>query len=279
MSKEQILSQQVADTREYTKLISASLVDMNEMLESLNETTNNLGAASVKSGAQVNKLEADSKETSVKLDTILEAQTKLDTNITEFKDKLTSFEENKADFSESLAQIDENTKLIENTFNNAGAQFQEQIDRVHVEYAEGIKKLDDTMTNIEESVEQINYRAQFDEIKDTLVEQSEKLVESDKQMNTRQDELMGKLEDFTTKLTEAYELLSTIHNQGQDVQADLRTALARANSIELSLEAINSTNVDTKDFVGKFDEAFAELKLNVENQDTDDSQQETVETE
>ena len=279
MSKEQILSQQVADTREYTKLISASLVDMNEMLESLNETTNNLGAASVKSGAQVNQLEADSKETSVKLDTILEAQTKLDTNITEFKDKLTSFEENKADFSESLAQIDENTKLIENTFNNAGAQFQEQIDRVHVEYAEGIKKLDDTMTNIEESVEQINYSAQFDEIKDTLVEQSEKLVESDKQMNTRQDELMGKLEDFTTKLTEAYELLSTIHTQGQDVQADLRTALARANSIELSLEAINSTNVDTTDFVGKFDDAFAELKLSVENQDTNDSQQETVETE
>lgn len=277
MSKEQILSQQVADTREYTKLISASLVDMNEMLESLNETTNNLGAASVKSGAQVNQLETDSKETSEKLKTILEAQTKLDTNITEFKDKLTTFEENKADFSESLTQINNNTQLIENTFNNAGAQFQEQIDRVHVEYAEGIKKLDDTMTSIEESVENINYRAQFDDIKDTLVEQSEKLVESDKQMNARQEELMGKLEDFTTKLTEAYELLSTIHTQGQDVQADLRTALARANSIELSLEAINSTNVDTTDFVGKFDEAFAELKLNVEEQD--DSQQETVETE
>lgn len=277
MSKEQILSQQVADTREYTKLISASLVDMNEMLESLNETTNNLGAASVKSGAQVNQLETDSKETSEKLKTILEAQTKLDTNISEFKEKLTLFEENKADFSDALSQIDDNTKLIENTFNNAGAQFQEQIDRVHVEYAEGIKKLDDTMTSIEESVENINYRAQFDDIKDTLVEQSEKLVESDKQMNARQEELMGKLEDFTTKLTEAYELLSTIHTQGQDVQADLRTALARANSIELSLEAINSTNVDTTDFVGKFDEAFAELKLSVEEQD--DSQQETVETE
>ena len=277
MSKEQILSQQVADTREYTKLISASLVDMNEMLGSLNETTNNLGAASVKSGSQVNQLEADSKETSEKLKTILEAQTKLDTNISEFKEKLTLFEENKADFSDALSQIDDNTKLIENTFNNAGAQFQEQIDRVHVEYAEGIKKLDDTMTSIEESVENINYRAQFDDIKDTLVEQSEKLVESDKQMNARQEELMGKLEDFTTKLTEAYELLSTIHTQGQDVQADLRTALARANSIELSLEAINSTNVDTTDFVGKFDEAFAELKLSVEEQD--DSQQETVETE
>lgn len=277
MSKEQILSQQVADTREYTKLISASLVDMNEMLGSLNETTNNLGAASVKSGAQVNQLEADSKETSEKLKTILEAQTKLDTNISEFKEKLTLFEENKADFSDALSQIDDNTKLIENTFNNAGAQFQEQIDRVHVEYAEGIKKLDDTMTSIEESVENINYREQFDNIKDTLVEQSEKLIESDKQMNTRQEELMGKLEDFTTKLTEAYELLSTIHTQGQDVQADLRTALARANSIELSLEAINSTNVDTTDFVGKFDEAFAELKLSVEEQD--DSQQETVETE
>ena len=277
MSKEQILSQQVADTREYTKLISASLVDMNEMLGSLNETTNNLGAASVKSGSQVNQLEADSKETSEKLKTILEAQTKLDTNISEFKEKLTLFEENKADFSDALSQIDDNTKLIENTFNNAGAQFQEQIDRVHVEYAEGIKKLDDTMTSIEESVENINYRAQFDDIKDTLVEQSEKLVESDKQMNARQEELMGKIEDFTTKLTEAYELLSTIHTQGQDVQADLRTALARANSIELSLEAINSTNVDTTDFVGKFDEAFAELKLSVEEQD--DSQQETVETE
>jgi hypothetical protein len=253
------LTQQLADTREYTKLISASLVDVTEKLDTLNEVTNTVGSTIVKNGAQAQEMFDRQTETTQLLEEIRTHQDELSQKADDLGEKLSGIKDNKDDVLEALALAKEKADNLELIFNNAGAQFQQQLDTAHAGYTQDVTAVHEALTAIEEHVEAINYDDEFKALNDTLAENSGKIVEADNDIKARQTELMDKLEHLTQGLSKTYDLLSEIRENGQELSVDLQTAIARASSIELALEAMTDSKPDTYDYKPNFKEALAEL--------------------
>ena len=271
------LTQQLADTREYTKLISASLVDVTEKLDTLNEVTNTVGSTIVKNGAQAQEMFDRQTETAQLLEEIRTHQDELSQKADDLGEKLSGIKDNKDDVLEALSLAKEKADNLELVFNNAGAQFQQQLDTAHAGYTQDVTAVHDALTSIEMHVEAINYDEEFKALNETLAENSGKIVAADNDIKSRQEELMNKLEHLTNGLSKTYDLLSEIRENGQELSVDLQTAIARASSIELALEAMTDSKPDIYDYKPNFKEALAELQGEepveevVETEETEDA--------
>ena len=259
--------QQIADTNEYAKLISASLVTENELLTNIDKNTNTLGKTLVNMSALTQSISKDVTDSSTKLAELDEHQVVLADVTTAVAEKLGNIESSNEENNKSLEQVAEYVLTVDQNIDNKFADVKTLVNTTSDKYAEEVATLNDSMKHVQESVDNVNYDEEFKTVIESITLTAEQIEDAKSSHSVQQNELATRMEAITDKVNEAVNMLSEISTETHELHSVLETSSARAASIELALQALSSTAPQATEYSPNFTDALQELGDFV---DTDD---------
>ena len=255
--------QQIADTNEYAKLISASLVTENELLTNIDKNTNTLGKTLVNMSALTQSISKDVTDSSTKLAELDEHQVVLADVTTAVAEKLGNIESSNEENNKSLEQVAEYVLTVDNKF----ADVKTLVNTTSDKYAEEVATLNDSMKHVQESVDNVNYAEEFKTVIESITLTAEQIEDAKSSHSVQQNELATRMEAITDKVNEAVNMLSEISTETHELHSVLETSSARAASIELALQALSSTAPQATEYSPNFTDALQELGNFVDSDD------------
>lgn len=275
--------QQIADTNEYAKLISASLVTENELLTNIDKNTNTLGKTLVNMSALTQSISKDVTDSSTKLAELDEHQVVLADVTTAVAEKLGNIESSNEENNKSLEQVAEYVLTVDQNIDNKFADVKTLVNTTSDKYAEEVATLNDSMKHVQESVDNVNYDEEFKTVIESITLTAEQIEDAKSSHSAQQNELATRMEAITDKVNEAVNMLSEISTETHELHSVLETSSARAASIELALQALSSTAPQATEYSPNFTDALQELgdfvdtDDDVENENTEHESDENAE--
>jgi hypothetical protein len=251
--------QQIADTNEYAKLISASLVTENELLTNIDKNTNTLGKTLVNMSALTQSISKDVTDSSTKLAELDEHQVVLADVTTAVAEKLGNIESSNEENNKSLEQVAEYVLTVDQNIDNKFADVKTLVNTTSDKYAEEVATLNDSMKHVQESVDNVNYDEEFKTVIESITLTAEQIEDAKSSHSAQQNELATRMEAITDKVNEAVNMLSEISTETHELHSVLETSSARAASIELALQALSSTAPQATEYSPNFTDALQEL--------------------
>ena len=251
--------QQIADTNEYAKLISASLVTENELLTNIDKQTNTLGKTLVNMSAWSQTIAKDVTESSSKLAELDEHQVVLADVTTTVAEQLGNIEASNEENNKSLEQVADYVLTVDQNIDGKFTEVKELVNTTSDKYAEEVSNLNDSMKQVQASVDNVNYDEEFQTVIEAVAVTSEQITDAKSNYNSQQNELATRMEVITGKVTEAVEMLHEIRTETQELHGVLETSSARAASIELALQTLSSTTPQASEYSPNFANALQEL--------------------
>lgn len=259
--------QQIADTNEYAKLISASLVTENELLTNIDKNTNTLGKTLVNMSALTQSISKDVTDSSTKLAELDEHQVVLADVTTAVAEKLGNIESSNEENNKSLEQAAEYVLTVDQNIDNKFADVKTLVNTTSDKYAEEVATLNDSMKHVQESVDNVNYDEEFKTVIESITLTAEQIEDAKSSHSVQQNELATRMEAITDKVNEAVNMLSEISTETHELHSVLETSSARAASIELALQALSSTAPQATEYSPNFTDALQELGNFVDSDD------------
>lgn len=259
--------QQIADTNEYAKLISASLVTENELLTNIDKNTNTLGKTLVNMSALTQSISKDVTDSSTKLAELDEHQVVLADVTTAVAEKLGNIESSNEENNKSLEQVAEYFLTVDQNIDNKFADVKTLVNTTSDKYAEEVATLNDSMKHVQESVDNVNYDEEFKTVIESITLTAEQIEDAKSSHSVQQNELATRMEAITDKVNEAVNMLSEISTETHELHSVLETSSARAASIELALQALSSTAPQATEYSPNFTDALQELGNFVDSDD------------
>lgn len=259
--------QQIADTNEYAKLISASLVTENELLTTIDKNTNTLGKTLVNMSALTQSISKDVTDSSTKLAELDEHQVVLADVTTAVAEKLGNIESSNEENNKSLEQVAEYVLTVDQNIDNKFADVKTLVNTTSDKYAEEVATLNDSMKHVQESVDNVNYDEEFKTVIESITLTAEQIEDAKSSHSAQQNELATRMEAITDKVNEAVNMLSEIRTETHELHSVLETSSARAASIELALQALSSTAPQATEYSPNFTDALQELGNFVDSDD------------
>ena len=259
--------QQIADTNEYAKLISASLVTENELLTNIDKNTNTLGKTLVNMSALTQSISKDVTDSSTKLAELDEHQVVLADDTTAVAEKLGNIESSNEENNKSLEQVAEYVLTVDQNIDNKFADVKTLVNTTSDKYAEEVATLNDSMKHVQESVDNVNYDEEFKTVIESITLTAEQIEDAKSSHSVQQNELATRMEAITDKVNEAVNMLSEISTETHELHSVLETSSARAASIELALQALSSTAPQATEYSPNFTDALQELGNFVDSDD------------
>lgn len=259
--------QQIADTNEYAKLISASLVTENELLTNIDKNTNTLGKTLVNMSALTQSISKDVTDSSTKLAELDEHQVVLADVTTAVAEKLGNIESSNEENNKSLEQVAEYVLTVDQNIDNKFADVKTLVNTTSDKYAEEVATLNDSMKHVQESVDNVNYDEEFKTVIESITLTAEQIEDAKSSHSAQQNELATRMEAITDKVNEAINMLSEIRTETHELHSVLETSSARAASIELALQALSSTAPQATEYSPNFTDALQELGNFVDSDD------------
>lgn len=259
--------QQIADTNEYAKLISASLVTENELLTNIDKNTNTLGKTLVNMSALTQSISKDVTDSSTKLAELDEHQVVLADVTTAVAEKLGNIESSNEENNKSLEQVAEYVLTVDQNIDNKFADVKTLVNTTSDKYAEEVATLNDSMKHVQESVDNVNYDEEFKTVIESITLTAEQIKDAKSSHSAQQNELATRMEAITDKVNEAVNMLSEISTETHELHSVLETSSARAASIELALQALSSTAPQATEYSPNFTDALQELGNFVDSDD------------
>lgn len=259
--------QQIADTNEYAKLISASLVTENELLTNIDKNTNTLGKTLVNMSALTQSISKDVTDSSTKLAELDEHQVVLADVTTAVAEKLGNIESSNEENNKSLEQVAEYVLTVDQNIDNKFADVKTLVNTTSDKYAEEVATLNDSMKHVQESVDNVNYDEEFKTVIESITLTAEQIEDAKSSHSAQQNELATRMEAITDKVNEAVNMLSEISTETHELHSVLETSSARAASIELALQALSSTAPQATEYSPNFTDALQELGNFVDSDD------------
>lgn len=259
--------QQIADTNEYAKLISASLVTENELLTNIDKNTNTLGKTLVNMSALTQSISKDVTDSSTKLAELDEHQVVLADVTTAVAEKLGNIESSNEENNKSLEQVAEYVLTVDQNIDNKFADVKTLVNTTSDKYAEEVATLNDSMKHVQESVDNVNYDEEFKTVIESITLTAEQIEDAKSSHSAQQNELATRMEAITDKVNEAVNMLSEIRKETHELHSVLETSSARAASIELALQALSSTAPQATEYSPNFTDALQELGNFVDSDD------------
>lgn len=259
--------QQIADTNEYAKLISASLVTENELLTNIDKNTNTLGKTLVNMSALTQSISKDVTDSSTKLAELDEHQVVLADVTTAVAEKLGNIESSNEENNKSLEQVAEYVLTVDQNIDNKFADVKTLVNTTSDKYAEEVATLNDSMKHVQESVDNVNYDEEFKTVIESITLTAEQIEDAKSSHSAQQNELATRMEVITDKVNEAVNMLSEIRTETHELHSVLETSSARAASIELALQALSSTAPQATEYSPNFTDALQELGNFVDSDD------------
>lgn len=259
--------QQIADTNEYAKLISASLVTENELLTNIDKNTNTLGKTLVNMSALTQSISKDVTDSSTKLAELDEHQVVLADVTTAVAEKLGNIESSNEENNKSLEQVAEYVLTVDQNIDNKFADVKTLVNTTSDKYAEEVATLNDSMKHVQESVDNVNYDEEFKTVIESITLTAEQIEDAKSSHSVQQNELATRMEAITDKVNEAVNMLSEISTETHEFHSVLETSSARAASIELALQALSSTAPQATEYSPNFTDALQELGNFVDSDD------------
>lgn len=259
--------QQIADTNEYAKLISASLVTENELLTNIDKNTNTLGKTLVNMSALTQSISKDVTDSSTKLAELDEHQVVLADVTTAVAEKLGNIESSNEENNKSLEQVAEYVLTVDQNIDNKFADVKTLVNTTSDKYAEEVATLNDSMKHVQESVDNVNYDEEFKTVIESITLTAEQIEDAKSSHSVQQNELATRMEAITDKVNEAVNMLSEISTETHELHSVLETSSARAASIELALQALSSTAPQATEYSPNFTDALQELGNFVDSDD------------
>lgn len=259
--------QQIADTNEYAKLISASLVTENELLTNIDKNTNTLGKTLVNMSALTQSISKDVTDSSTKLAELDEHQVVLADVTTAVAEKLGNIESSNEENNKSLEQVAEYVLTVDQNIDNKFADVKTLVNTTSDKYAEEVATLNDSMKHVQESVDNVNYDEEFKTVIESITLTAEQIEDAKSSHSAQQNELATRMEAITDKVNDAVNMLSEISTETHELHSVLETSSARAASIELALQALSSTAPHATEYSPNFTDALQELGNFVDSDD------------
>lgn len=259
--------QQIADTNEYAKLISASLVTENELLTNIDKNTNTLGKTLVNMSALTQSISKDVTDSSTKLAELDEHQVVLADVTTAVAEKLGNIESSNEENNKSLEQVAEYVLTVDQNIDNKFADVKTLVNTTSDKYAEEVATLNDSMKHVQESVDNVNYDEEFKTVIESITLTAEQIEDAKSSHSVQQNELATRMEAITDKVNKAVNMLSEISTETHELHSVLETSSARAASIELALQALSSTAPQATEYSPNFTDALQELGNFVDSDD------------
>ena len=259
--------QQIADTNEYAKLISASLVTENELLTNIDKNTNTLGKTLVNMSALTQSISKDVTDSSTKLAELDEHQVVLADVTTAVAEKLGNIESSNEENNKSLEQVAEYVLTVDQNIDNKFADVKTLVNTTSDKYAEEVATLNDSMKHVQESVDNVKYDEEFKTVIESITLTAEQIEDAKSSHSAQQNELATRMEAITDKVNEAVNMLSEIRTETHELHSVLETSSARAASIELALQALSSTAPQATEYSPNFTDALQELGNFVDSDD------------
>lgn len=259
--------QQIADTNEYAKLISASLVTENELLTNIDKNTNTLGKTLVNMSALTQSISKDVTDSSTKFAELDEHQVVLADVTTAVAEKLGNIESSNEENNKSLEQVAEYVLTVDQNIDNKFADVKTLVNTTSDKYAEEVATLNDSMKHVQESVDNVNYDEEFKTVIESITLTAEQIEDAKSSHSVQQNELATRMEAITDKVNEAVNMLSEISTETHELHSVLETSSARAASIELALQALSSTAPQATEYSPNFTDALQELGNFVDSDD------------
>lgn len=267
--------QQIADTNAYAKLISASLVTENETLTNIDKQTNTLGKTLVNLSAVTQKIAKDITESSAKLAELDEHQIVLADVTTEVAEQLGKIETSNEENNKSLEHVAEYVLTVDQNIEGKFADVKELVNTTSDKYAEEVSNLNDSMKQVQASVDNVNYDEDFQAVIEAVAMTAEQIEDAKSSYNTQQTELVSRMEAITNDVTKAVEMLRDIRTETQDLHSVLETSSARTAAIELALQTLSSSTPQATEYSPNFATALQELGDFAESETVDEPSEET----
>lgn len=267
--------QQIADTNAYAKLISASLVTENETLTNIDKQTNTLGKTLVNLSAVTQKIAKDVTESSSKLAELDEHQVVLADVTTEVAEQLGTIEASNEANNKSLEQVAEYVLTVDQNIDGKFADVKELVNTTSDKYAEEVSNLNDSMKQVQASVDNVNYDEDFQAVVEAIAMTSEQIEDAKSSYNTQQNELVSRMETITSDVTKAVEMLHDIRTETQDLHSVLETSSARTAAIELALQTLSSSTPQATEYSPNFATALQQLGDFADSETVDEPSEET----
>ena len=267
--------QQIADTNAYAKLISASLVTENETLTNIDKQTNTLGKTLVNLSAVTQKIAKDVTESSSKLAELDEHQVVLADVTTEVAEQLGIIETSNEANNKSLEQVAEYVLTVDQNIDGKFADVKELVNTTSDKYAEEVSNLNDSMKQVQASVDNVNYDDDFQAVVEAIAMTSEQIEDAKSSYNTQQNELVSRMEAITSDVTKAVEMLRDIRTETKDLHSVLETSSARTAAIELALQTLSSSTPQATEYSPNFATALQQLGDFAESETVEELSKET----
>lgn len=257
------IKQQIADTYEYSKLISETLISEVEQLEQLDANTNNLGKTALKLAKLTEDIATDVNNNKDKLSQTIETQGSINENLASVGVQLETLKKSVDESTASLDTVADAVIMVSEAQETNKAEIVDTIGKQNDEYTKGVVDLNNTLLDIIEIAKSIDYTEEFGKVEQRIVETNETLINVNETNNTRYEDLLERLSAVTTQMTDAVALMNELSTHNEEIQSDIKLAIARANSIDTKLEALSSQDLAPA-YVSNFETELNELKTTVE---------------
>lgn len=257
------IKQQIADTYEYSKLISETLISEVEQLEQLDANTNNLGKTALKLAKLTEDIATDVNSNKDKLSQTIETQGSINEDLASVGVQLETLKKSVDESTASLDTVADAVIMVSEAQETSKAEIVDTIGKQNDEYTKGVVDLNNTLLDIVEIAKSIDYTEEFGKVEQRIVETNETLINVNETNNTRYEDLLERLAAVTTQMTDAVALMNELSTHNEEIQSDIKLAIARANSIDTKLEALSSQDLAPA-YVSNFETELNELKTTVE---------------
>lgn len=260
--------QLIADTHEYAKLISETLINDVTQLQNLDTNTNQLGKTAIKLSEITNEINTNVKQNQETLVIGIENQESIQNGITLVREKVENLKASIAQSQDSAETLAESVLMVYNQQDAIKDDIIKVVTENNEAYVEGVETLNETMISVFDNIKAINYTEEFVKIEQRITDTNEALIKTNEENEARHNELIDRLMKVSEEIRNVTKFMSDLNEYNEEIQADIKTAIARANSIETKLDSVSAS--DDVLMLGQttFADELAELNATLEETNT-----------
>ena len=256
--------QQIADTHEYAKLISETLISEVTQLQELDKNTNQLGKTAIKLSELTGEISDNVKHNKEALLVGIENQEQIQNELTVVSEKVDNLKTSIAQSQDSVETLAESVLMVSNQQYTVKEDIVNVVNENNETYVAGVETLNETMLSVFDAIKTINYTEDFTKIEERIADTNEALIKTNDENEARHNELIDRLLKVSDEITNVTKFMSDLNEQNEEIQADIKLAIARANSIETKLEAVVASDDVVMVSQATFADELAELNATLE---------------
>lgn len=265
------IKQQIADTREYAKLLSESLIQVNEQLATTDNQIGKLGQTTLQTSVAITNVSNDTTANNELLKELNEAQESTHSQMTDMVENFETLDKSVRENTESVNVVAESVLNAHETITANHVEIIEKFTENNKDYSEGVEELSHKIEDISSAVNNVNYVENFENVQNQISEANEKLIEVNTENEKHYEDLLARISNVVEQVTEATQTMVSLGEQTDEIQSDVKTMIARTGSIEVKLDALKTENeTGTTQYKKSFDSELETLKGFMTSEDSNE---------